>query len=138
MKLRVSYNWSGQCGLLPEVIGAAQFTLNNPALSGCIKPTQPANTPAFPNANPSRLQIKVATDANNLRKRDWAVVCGFCRGAGENRRDALDLEFYPGLEHKIYEYVRVLPRKYIKHLETKHCPLDVQAIQDLKDHYARE
>ena len=52
-------------------------------------------------------------------------------------RDALDLEYYAGLEHEVYEYLNVLPREYIVHLETNYCPLDVQAIKEVKEHFYR-
>ena len=52
-------------------------------------------------------------------------------------RDALDLEFYAGLEYRTYEYINVLPRQYIVHLETNFCPLDTQTISNLKAHYNR-
>ena len=77
-----------------------------------VAPAQPANTPAYPNNNPSASQIKTAADANNLEKRDWAVVCGFRRGVGKNIRDALDLEFYSALENDDYGYLNVPPRQY--------------------------
>ena len=123
LKYDVSYNWSGGFGLLPFIIGAARFTADNPLLPPFLQPVQPPNSPVMP-ANPTAAQIRAATDSNNLEKRDWAVVQGFCRGVGDNIRDALDLEFYAALEHNTYEYLNVLPRQYIVHLETHFCPLD--------------
>ena len=52
-------------------------------------------------------------------------------------RDALGLEFYAALEHRVYEYLNVLPCQYTVHLETNFCPLDAQSVADLKQHYKR-
>ena len=127
----MSYNWAGQYGLLAEIIGAARYTLDNPAMPAHVAPAQPANMPNFPN-NASGAVINATTDANNPEKRDWAVICGFRRGVGKNIRDALDLEFYSALENKDYGYLNVLPRQYFVHLEQEYCPLDVIVIDDIK------
>ena len=132
LKQRVSYNWAGQYGLFAEIIGAAKYALDNPAMPAHVAPAQPANTLNFPN-NASGAIIKAATDANNLEKCDWAVICGFRRGVDENIQDALDLEFYSALENKDYSYLNVLlPRQYFVHLEQEYGPLDVIAIDDIK------
>ena len=136
LRHRVSYDWAGQYGLLAEIIGAARYAADNPLLPAYVAPVQPANSPVMP-AAPTAAQIRQLTDDNNLLKRDWAVVCGFRRGVGANMRDALDLEFYSALEHATYGYLNVTPREYIVNLETNHCPLDVTAIEELKDHYYR-
>lgn len=136
LKYDISYNWSGGFGLLAFIIGAVRFAADNPLSPTFLQPAQPPNSPVLP-ANPTTAQIRAATDLNNLEKRDWAVVQGFCRGVGENIRNALDLEFCAALEHNTYEYLNVLPCQYIVHLETNFCPLDAQAIADLKSHYNR-
>ena len=97
---------------------------------------QPPNSPLLA-AGASAAAIRAATDANNLLKMDWAVVQGFRCRIGDNIRDALDLEFYSALKHRTYEYINVLPRQYIEHLELRHCPLDNMAIKELKDKYYR-
>ena len=84
LRYRVSYDWSGQNGLLPEIIGAARYDAENPALPNYVAPVQPANTPVF-NANPTAAQIRQLSDANNLLKKDWAVLCGFRRGSSTAR-----------------------------------------------------
>ena len=45
-------------------------------------------------------------------------------GVSNNFRDALDLKFYSALEHADHGYINVLPREYIVHFETDHCPID--------------
>ena len=76
-------------------------------------------------------------DENNLAKRDFAVVTGFCRGAGELIREALDSEYYEDLSHVRYGYDEVKPREYIVHLEDEHCPLDEGAKASERDHFFR-
>ena len=46
---------------------------------------------------------------------------------GENIRDALNLEYYSALKHV----------QCMTYLEQNHCPLDAQAIKELKAHYTR-
>ena len=59
--------------------------------------------------NASLTVIRNATLANDLLKRDYAVVHGFVRGVNENIMDALDLEFFQGLRHTTYKYMRYFP-----------------------------
>ena len=92
-----------------------------------VAPAQPANTPTFPN-NASTAVIKAVTAVNNLKKREWAIICGFRRGVGTHTRDTLDLEFYSALENEDYGYLNALPRQYFVHLEQEYYPLDVIAI----------
>ena len=47
------------------------------------------------------------------------------------------MKFYSALEHADYGHINVLPREYIVHLETDHCPMDVSAIDDINAHYCR-
>ena len=105
-------------------------------LSVYVASIQPPNSSVVA-AGASTATIRAATDANNILKTNWAVVQGFRRGIGDSIRDALDLEFYSVLEHRTYEYINVLPHKYIEHLELRHCPLDDAAIQELKNNYYR-
>ena len=129
----MSYAWPGQYGIVAEIIGAARYTLDNPAMPTYIEPAQPANTLTFSN-NASGAVIKAAKDANNLEKRNWAAICRFRRGVNENIRDTLDLHFYSALENEDYGYLNVPPRQYFVHLEQEYCPLDVIAIDDIKSH----
>ena len=59
-------------------------------------------------ANPIAAQKRTLTDENNLLKRDWDVVRGFCRGVSKNIQDALNLEFFESLQHARYNYLKVL------------------------------
>ena len=136
-KHKVSYDWSGGKGLTALIIGAARLATDYPHLAPFVEPVIPHNTPQGLGANPTQAQVRVATDENNLAKRDWAVVCGFRRGASELIRNALDSEYYDDLDHVQYGYDDVLPRDFIEHLEDEHCPLDEQAVKDARKHYFR-
>ena len=132
VQMKVSYNWSGNRGLLALIIGGARHAVEYPTLPGYVEPTRPDSMPNYPNANPSGTQERIARNANDILKRDWAVVCGFKRGVGENIRDALDPEYYEELEHPVYGYDDVKPFDYFEHLEDHHCPLEEQAIKQAR------
>ena len=137
IKHKVSYNWSAGKGLIPLIIGAARYAADYPNVPAFVDPVSPPNTPAGLGNNPTQAQVRVATDENNLLKRDWAVVCGFKRGASELIRGALDSEYYDDLEHVQYGYDDVTPREFIEHLEDEHCPLDEAATTEVREHYFR-
>ena len=81
---------------MAEIIDSTCYVEENPTLPPYIVPTQPLSIPYLPD-NPTAAQIRTLTDKNNLLKRDWAVLRGFCRGVSKNIRDALDLEFFQSL-----------------------------------------
>ena len=47
LKQRVSYDWAGQYGIVAEIIGAARYVLDNPAMPTYIEP------PSRPTRQPS-------------------------------------------------------------------------------------
>lgn len=136
MKHKVSYGWSGGKGLIALIIGATRLAADHPTLPAFTFPPRPDMAPNIPN-NATAHQIRHLSDQNNLAKRDYAVVTGFCRGASELIRNALDVEYYEDLEHARYGYDEVKPREYIEHLEDEHCPLDEQAKKSARKHYFR-
>ena len=99
-------------------------------------PTQPLRSPSLP-TNQKAAQIRTLTDKNNLLKRYWDVVRGFCRGVSENICNTLYLYFFKSLQHARYTYLKVLPIEYITNIEMKYCLLDVKEIAELKAHYNR-
>ena len=133
---KVSYDWSGGYGLLDLIIGPVRHAADFPHLPAFVFPNQPPAHPVLPGA-PSQAQVRVAKDENNILKRDWAVVRGFCLGASVLIREALDSEYYEDLEHVVYGYNDVLPYDFIEHLEQDHCPLDEQATKEIRGHYFR-
>ena len=96
-------------------------------------PNLPLSSPWL-TANPTAAQIRTLADKNNLLKIEWAVVRGFHRGVSENIRDTIDLGFFEWMQHKRYNYLKVLPREYITNVKTQHCPLNVNKIVELKAH----
>ena len=135
--LKVSYDWSQGKGLLALIIGSARLAADYPNFPAFVEPTQPPNTPNYPQANPTGAQERAARATNDLLKRDWAVVSGFRRGMGELIREALDSKYYEDLDHMVHGYDDVSPRDFIVHLEDEWCPLDEQAIKEVREHYFR-
>jgi hypothetical protein len=72
----------------------------------------------------------------DIRRRNYAVVQGFIRGFGENIRDACEEKLYQDLEHIRFGYDKLWPIQYMAEIK-RHCPLDVQAIKDAKEHLFR-
>ena len=136
IKFRVSYDWSGNYGLSALVVGAVRYATDHPTLPAYTRPTEPGNNPALP-GNASGLQIRIADGNHERRQKDWARVCGFVRGMGENVQDALDQRYWSGLDDQDYGFLNVWPEDYINHLVTRFCPLDSQAIDEVKEEYKR-
>ena len=136
IKHKVSYDWSGGKGLIPLIIGKDRMTEDYPRLPTFKHPDRPPNAPTIA-AGATPAEIQSAKDENNILKRDYAVVAGFCRGAGELFQRAVDSEYYEDLEHVSYGYDDVLPIEYFDHLEEEHCPLDERAIKEVRAHYFR-
>ena len=57
LSCKVSYPWSGNYGLLVEIIGAQQYAHDNHALPAYVAPVQPSNSLTLPN-NPTAAQIR--------------------------------------------------------------------------------
>ena len=138
MNCPVSYDWAGTFNLLVMIMGAPRYAAENPDLPPYVEPVHPPSNPTETlTGNPSATIVRNAIAANNLLRRDWSVVRGFRRGVNENIMDALDLEFFQGLRHSTYKFMKVLPRQFFTNLETKFCPLDVNARAKLKKRYFR-
>ena len=134
---KVSYGWSGGYGLLALILGAARHLIDHPTLDPYVQPTQPADKPTYPSANPKSIEIKNASDAWMVKKRDWAVVCGFVEGFTTLIQRAIDPEYIKPLAHARYGFVNVWPEQYFTHLLDKWCPLDEAASKEVKAHYNR-
>ena len=74
---KVSYEWSGNYGLMAMILGAVKYGLRHPTLPAHVQPTQPAARPNIPNGNASDEFVRNARDDHNEQIRDWAAVCGF-------------------------------------------------------------
>ena len=121
---------------MPLIIGAERMHADYPDLPQFEQPTRPPNAANIVQGT-SQHVARELRDQNDLLKRDWAVVRGFCRGAGEVIRRSIDSEHYEDLEHVSYGYDDVLPREYITHLEEEVCPLDERARKTARDQFFR-
>ena len=133
MNCLVSYDWAVTFSLIVMIMGATIYAAEYPNLPAYVEPVHPPSNPTtgIP-LNASATAICTATLHNGLLRRDWAVVCGFRHGVKHNIMDALDLEFFQGLRHSTYKYMKVLPQAFFVNLETKFCPLDVNVKARLK------
>ena len=110
MRHKVSYGWSGGYGLIALIIGAVRMAADHPAVDPFVHPAQPDMAPTIAPGT-SQHETRRLLDENNLARRDYTVVLGFCRGASKLIRNALDTEYYEDLEHVRYGYDRILPRE---------------------------
>jgi hypothetical protein len=65
----------------------------------------------------------------------WFIRKGFLHGVVDNLRDALDVQFYSQLRHRLTAYHNITPYQILKHLNTRWCPLDLKAKKELKTAY---
>ena len=136
-KFKVSYNWSGNYGLMAMILGTVKYALRYPTLPAYVQPTQPAARPHIPNGNASNEFVRNATADHNLLLRDWAVVCGFVSGIGKLIRAALDYDYISALDHVETGFIDVFPFQYLNHLATEWCPLDHTAITQVETYFKR-
>ena len=122
--------------MIPLIIGAVRMAADHPTLAAFTFPARPDLAPTIPGGT-SQHETRRLLDLNNLARRDFAVITGFCRGASELIRNNLDSEYYEDLEHVRYGYDRIKPREYIEHLEAEHCPLDERATKSAREYYFR-
>ena len=135
-KFKVSYNWSGNYGLMAMILGAAKYAARYPALPAYVQPTLPGQA-NIPPGNPSNEVVRNAIHERDIQVRDWAVVCGFVAGAGKLIRNALDYAYYSALDHAETGFIDVFPIQYLNHLATEWCPLDHTAITQVENHFKR-
>jgi hypothetical protein len=62
----------------------------------------------------------------------WARL-GWIKGTGHNIRAALDEKYYQQLQHKLLQYKKINPKKYLDHLANKWCRLSIQVKKELKE-----
>jgi len=65
----------------------------------------------------------------------WFIRKGFLRGTTMNMRDALGEQYYSQLKHINTAYRNTTPIQILEHLDTRWCPLDVQARKILKKEF---
>ena len=80
----MSYDWAGDYGLLAEIEGDTQYL---PITTGEIYviPTKPDDiNPEILVNGTTQVRVKVLQERTIVKKRDWAVVLGFWKGASNN------------------------------------------------------
>ena len=99
MAFTVSYPWSGQHGLLAEVIGAHKY-LAKTGKNYAPPARPPVYDPRITGGNMNQATIRVAQAMNDTVKVDYAVLEGFREGFGENFRKAFNKKYYGQLSEK--------------------------------------
>jgi len=69
------------------------------------------------------------------KRESWFIRKGFLRGVTMNMRDALDEQYYSQLKHVNTAYRNTKPIQILEHLNTRWCPLDIQARKILKKEF---
>ena len=99
MNFAVSYPWSGQHGLLAEVMGARKYLAETG--KHYVPPARPpVYDPQILGGGLTQAQIRVAQAMNDTAKVDYAVLEGFRQGFGENFRKVFDKKYYEQLWEK--------------------------------------
>ena len=103
MNFAVTYPWSGQHGLLAEIMGAHKYLAETG--KHYVPPVRPPiYDPRIIGAGLNQAQIRVAQAMNDTAKVDYAVLEGFRQGFGENFRKAFDKKYYEQLWEKTFKY----------------------------------
>jgi hypothetical protein len=82
--------------------------------------------PAITNATPTHTRKRMEDEWEEKRE-SWYIQKGFLQGITMNMRDALDKQYYSQLKNVNSAYRNTTPIKILVHLDTRWCPLDVQA-----------
>jgi hypothetical protein len=61
------------------------------------------------------------------KQESWYIQKGFLHGVTINMRDTLDEQYYSQLKNVNTVYRNTSPIQVLKHLDTRWCPLDIQA-----------
>ena len=135
VSFKVSYDWSQNRGLLALIYGGERLAEEFPDYPPYEQPETPPNVPEYPDDS-SEDERRDLREALDIQRRDDAVVRGFIKGFGENIRDACEEKLYQDLEHVRFGYDEVWPEGYMAEIK-RHCPLDVRAIKEAKEHLFR-
>ena len=135
LDMSVSYPWAKDFGLLAKISVTAKYLYTG---HNYVAPTQPPDMdPDMLIPSKTQIQIKIMQSATIVANRNYAVVSGFRRGVCDNFRDALEPRYYEQMYEDIFKYKRVLPRRYIEHLELKWVILDEVQIEKMIGNYKR-
>ena len=120
-------------GLLAEIIGDAEYThLTNQTWQLEVEPA--SYDPTITAATVTHMRKRMEEEWEEKRE-SWFTRKGFLRGVTMNMRDALDEQYYSQLKHVNTAYRNTTPLQILEHLDTRWCPLDVQARKILKKEF---
>jgi hypothetical protein len=120
-------------GLLAEIIGNVEYIhLTNQTWK---LPVEPASYDPGITAATVTHQRKRTEEEWEEKQESWYIQKGFLRGVTMNMRDALDEQYFSQLKHVNTAYRDTSPIQVLEHLNTRWCPLDVQARKMLKKEF---
>ncbi len=94
----------------------------------------PRYNPAITNTTPTHTRKRMEEEWEEKRKL-WYIRKGFLRCVTMNMRDALDEQYYSQLKNITTAYCNTTPIQILVHLDTRWCPLDLQARKILKKEF---
>ncbi len=119
--------------LLAKIIGADEYThLTNQTWVQEVEPE--SYNPAITDATVIHMQKQMEEEWEE-KCESWYIRKGFLRGVTMNMQDALDEQYYSQLKHINTAYCNTTPIQILDHLDTRWCPLDVQAWNILKKEF---
>ena len=120
-------------GLLAEIIGDVEYIhLTNQTWTLPVEPT--SYDPGITAATVIH-QRKSMEEEWEEKRESWYIRKGFLHRVTMNMHDALDEQYYSQLKRLNTAYHNTSPIQAIKHLDTRWCPLDVQARKMLKKEF---
>jgi hypothetical protein len=120
-------------GLLAEIIGDVESThLTNLIWIQEVEPQR--YDPAITNATATHTR-KCMEDEWEEKHKLWYIRKGFLCRVTMNMQDALDKQYYSQLKNINIAYCNTTPIQILKHLNTRWCPLDIQACKILKKEF---
>ncbi len=79
--------------------------------------------------------MKHMEDKWEEKRESWYICKGFLRGVTMNMSNVLDKQYYSQLKNVNTAYRNTTPIKILEHLDTRWCPLDIQARKILKKEF---
>ena len=136
MEQVVSYEWAGDHGLLPEIIGDVKFlSLTEKQYVAPVRP--PVVPPQVLDQSATDKEAKIFMAENDQMKMNYAITEGFRQGFSHNFRNAFDKKYYEQLHQEVFKFKMITPRQFIEHLEKKWVKMDVFVIKRLRAQYLR-
>jgi hypothetical protein len=131
----ITYAWSKNATdnfcLLANIIGTDEYN-ELTSIAMYVIPTEPSSyDPTITNATLTH-KLKCKEEDWELGRTSWYIRKGFLKGVVDNLRDALAKQYYSQLCHCLTAYHNITPYQILEHLNSRWCPLNVQAKKTLK------